>query len=85
VARSVEVAALVGKTLVSVDGMAAESGRVVLVTADGAQYVTPGARECPDCGGSGYGPDRCDGPGDVSQDKCDRCGGRGLEPEASHA
>lgn len=47
--------------------------------------VTPGARECTDCGGSGYGPDRCDGPGDVSQDKCDRCGGRGLEPEASHA
>ncbi len=166
-ARSVEVAELVGKTLVSIDGMAAESGRVVLVAADGAQYrmmhdqdccetvaivsvdgdvsdllgtpiqmaeestnrddlqpnaesgtwtfykfatakgyvtvrwlgesngyygeevsfydVTPGARECTDCGGSGYGPDRCDGPGDVSQDRCGHCGGRGLEPEVSHA
>lgn len=36
--------------------------------------------ECTECGGSGHGPDRCDGPGDVYQDKCGRCDGRGLEP-----
>lgn len=38
------------------------------------------AIECRECGGSGFGPDRCDGPGDVYQDKCGRCDGRGIEP-----
>lgn len=38
------------------------------------------AIECKECGGSGQGPDRCDGPGDVSQGACDRCDGRGIEP-----
>jgi len=38
------------------------------------------AIECRECGGSGLGPDRCDGPGDVSQGACGRCDGRGLEP-----
>lgn len=38
------------------------------------------AIECKECGGSGFGPDRCDGPGDVSQGACGRCDGRGIEP-----
>lgn len=38
------------------------------------------AIECRECGGSGFGPDRCDGPGDVSRGACGRCDGRGIEP-----
>ena len=40
-----------------------------------------GSEPCEECGGSGYGPDRIDGPGDVYQNKCDRCDGTGIEPD----
>ena len=33
---------------------------------------------CSDCGGSGYGPDRVDGPGDVYQLRCEACRGFGC-------
>lgn len=34
---------------------------------------------CNDCGGSGLGPDRIDGPGEVFQDPCSACDGTGQE------
>lgn len=36
-----------------------------------------GESPCSECGGNGTGPDRVNGPGDVYQDKCARCDGRG--------
>ena len=35
---------------------------------------------CPACGGSGTGPDKIDGPGDVYQDRCETCDGTGHSP-----
>lgn len=34
---------------------------------------------CNDCGGSGLGPDRIDGPGEVFQDPCGACEGTGQQ------
>lgn len=34
--------------------------------------------ECSDCNGTGIGPDRIDGLGDVYQDPCTACEGKGL-------
>lgn len=39
--------------------------------------LTTEPEACPDCGGSGQGPDRCDGPGDVYNDPCVACEGTG--------
>lgn len=36
-----------------------------------------GESPCSECGGNGIGPDRIDGPGEVYQNACDRCGGKG--------
>lgn len=36
-----------------------------------------GESPCSECGGSGEGPDKIDGPGDVYQLKCERCDGNG--------
>lgn len=36
-----------------------------------------GESPCTECGGSGNGPDQIDGPGDVYQNKCGRCAGKG--------
>lgn len=37
-----------------------------------------GEMPCLECGGSGDGPDRIDGPGEVYQDKCNHCKGEGA-------
>lgn len=38
--------------------------------------------ECGVCGGYGIGPDVCSGAGDVTQHRCDACGGTGRSAEA---
>lgn len=45
---------------------------------------TTEAVACTECGGSGHGPDRSVGAGDVENGKCDRCDGLGLEGEAKN-
>lgn len=63
--------------------------------ADALPVATPNACEaqddgagagfmmCPGCGGSGDGPDRIDGPGDVYQATCPECDGNGRVPRAT--
>ena len=38
---------------------------------------------CPTCGGDGLGADRIDGPGDVYQDECPECRGKGRVAKAA--
>ena len=57
-----------------------------LATSLGGDVTQPTPAPCPNCGGSGYGPDRIEGPGDVYQDRCETCDGFGLaEPFPAEA
>jgi hypothetical protein len=51
-------------------------------TAAPATGIPAGKKECPDCGGSGYGPEYMNGS-DVEQGPCPDCNGTGLVEAAS--
>jgi hypothetical protein len=55
--------------------------KIVDLIAEADALIPEGFELCEDCGGFGLGPDQIQGDGDVFQEKCCGCSGKGLKPK----